>query len=326
IANNKYINHASVWLVLYIVSMMAEPLTIENALQNLLVVFSFIVPVYFHFFIFNRFFLKKKYAQYTILVLLSAVVYAYIERTYLFDPVEGKEVSFISNTFYVIVIYFISTAVIMLKDAIKQKIALQEIRAKQIQTELALLKSQVEPHFLFNTLNNLYYLAQKNQDNSTADGLSKLAGIMRYMIYDSNVDTIPLKKEIEQIEQFIDLQKLRFEDDDDNFRIDFSASGDIDRIKIPPMLLIPFIENAFKHSISLQQPSFIEIALIMTDNSLQFTVHNSINRSRKDDENGDSGMGLTNVKRRLELLYPNSHNLNIIENDKEFKIDLRIDL
>jgi LytS/YehU family sensor histidine kinase len=169
-------------------------------------------------------------------------------------------------------------------------------------------------------LNNLFGLAQR-QEKGTADGIAQLSHLMRYMIYDSNVDKIDLGKEIHQIQRLIKLQKLRFSNDD-NISIDFQIEGDVNAVKIPPMFLIPFVENAFKHGISCCEPSFLKIDLRIEESNLHFSVRNSvhINKSHKDDL--DSGIGLRNIRRRLELLYPDSHELIIQKEEKIFKIEL----
>jgi two-component system, LytTR family, sensor kinase len=137
-----------------------------------------------------------------------------------------------------------TTAIRYAKAGIRQRMQLQEITAKQLQTELALLKAQINPHFLFNTLNNLYAMALRQEDPSTAQGIAKLSHLMRYVIYDSDVDRIELGREVEQIRSFIELQKLRFAEED-RIRIDFDTGGELEKCVIAPMLLLPFVENAF---------------------------------------------------------------------------------
>ena len=152
-----------------------------------------------------------------------------------------------------------TTAIRYARAGIRQRLQLQEITAKQLQTELALLKAQINPHFMFNTLNNLYAMALRQEDPATAQGIAKLSHLMRYVIYESDVDRIELGREVEQIRSFIELQKLRFSEED-NIRIEFETDGDMDKAVIAPMLLLPFVENAFKHGIRLSSPSHVSPA------------------------------------------------------------------
>jgi LytS/YehU family sensor histidine kinase len=222
-----------------------------------------------------------------------------------------------------LLLIIISTGFKLGIKGIKQELRYREIKEQQVKTELDLLKAQIHPHFLFNTLNNLFSMARKNKDDPTAEGIAKLSHLLRYMIYDSKVEKIILKKEVEQINSFIELQKFRFEKDDD-IKIDFNIDGDIEKAKIAPMLLIPFVENAFKHSISLQNPTIIEINLLIKNNDLHFSVKNSIYSKKQKQENAESGIGLINIKRRLELLYPDLHELKIKEDENFFQIDLKL--
>jgi len=145
------------------------------------------------------------------------------------------------------------------------------------------------------------------------------------MIHDSNVNKIDLKKEVDQINSFIELQKLRFSEEDD-IQISFKIEGDVTDQQISPMLLIPFVENAFKYSISIKNPSVIGIHLKIDDNQLQFSVKNTINRFRQSRDDKTSSVGLKNVKRRLELLYPDSHDLNINDDGVTFEILLLLQI
>jgi hypothetical protein len=180
-----------------------------------------------------------------------------------------------------------------------------------LQAELLALKHQINPHFLFNILNGLYGLAFRNDDEPTAEGIAKLSLMMRYMLYESNSNLVPLQKELEYIQHYIDLQKLRIQSPEK---------------KIAPMVLIPFIENAFKHGISTVHSSFIEISLNLHADSLVFGVINPIHREGKGGQDTPGGIGLQNVRRRLELLYPDRHQLVITAEDARYHIQLTLSL
>ncbi|NOQ23971.1 MAG: hypothetical protein GQ564_01295 [Bacteroidales bacterium] len=177
-----------------------------------------------------------------------------------------------------------------------------------IQTELNMLKTQVKPHFLFNTLNNIFGLANKSKDTLVADSISKLAEIMRYQTYESIDGKIVIRKEIEYLKNYIDLQKLRFAVDD-KIKIEFSIKGDTESIFIEQLILLPLVENAFKHGISLQSESEILMDLEIEKNKLKFHVKNTINPVQIKTVKSDSGIGLENLKKRLDLLYPEKYKL-----------------
>ena len=185
--------------------------------------------------------------------------------------------------------------------------------------ELKFLKAQVNPHFLFNTLNNLYYLATV-QSSATPLVISKLSEVMRYMIYDSNHEKIDLTKEIEYMRHYIGLERLRLKDE---IPVEFEVIGDT-HIMISPLILIAFLENAFKHGINPNQENcWIKAWLEVSDNRFVYTVANSKVRTSVFPEAGE-GIGLNNVRRRLDLSYPGRHNLVIEDKKISYHITLTI--
>ena len=204
----------------------------------------------------------------------------------------------------------------------KQK---KELQDENLRAELDFLKAQVNPHFLFNVLNMAYSSATKSNDQATAEIISELASLMRYMLYESNVPKIHVEKEIEYIESYVELQKKRLSSESlpsITFEKEINGSA---YYTIAPMLLIPFVENAFKHGIRMGKETFIQVKLQIEDGLLTFIVKNSVNRkSESPDRIG--GIGLTNVKKRLELLYPSKYDL-VIDTDTElFSVLLKINL
>jgi len=190
--------------------------------------------------------------------------------------------------------------------------------------DLQFLRSQINPHFLFNALNTLYGTAMKERSEQTAEGIQRLGDMMRFMLHENNLDLIPMNKEIEYLKNYIALQKLRtpsspgirIEDNIEEVKCDRS---------IAPMLLIPFVENAFKHGISFKERSWIEIKLECAETFTCFEVRNSIHsRIEGDPEKDRSGIGLKNVAERLKLLYPGKHELQVTENGNEFIAKLLI--
>jgi len=218
----------------------------------------------------------------------------------------------------------IAIAYFFSKEWIKSDLLRKQIEAHQLSTEIKFLKSQVNPHFLFNTLNNLFSMAQAKGNDELADGISKLSGMMRYMIYESNAETVPLKKEIDYINSCIALNKLRYADHE--AIVDFRYSEPIPDLYIAPMLFIPFVENAFKHGVTINTTSFIDISITVQDKELLFTCSNKNHSPVKKMQDEKSGIGLENVKRRLDLLYPGKHNLDIKNDGDKFRVALKIEL
>ncbi len=196
----------------------------------------------------------------------------------------------------------------------------RELQGEKLLSELAFLKSQVNPHFLFNTLNNICALARKKSDD-TEPAIIKLSQIMRYMITDSRQDKVGLEEEVEYLNNFIELQKIRLAD---KVNIRFDIEGDLSAIQLEPLLLIPFVENAFKHGVSYNDKSSINIELKTVSGELSFLVENSKPAVKDTLKLDEAGIGLKNVRRRLELLYPGKHQLEIQDSASNYLIMLKI--
>jgi LytS/YehU family sensor histidine kinase len=193
------------------------------------------------------------------------------------------------------------------------------VEIQKIKAELAFLKTQVSPHFLFNTLNNIYALAiTKNE--STASGILRLSNIMRYVTDEAKEDFVPVEKEIACINDYIALQKLRL---GKKVTLDYTVTGEFSNIKVAPLILMAFIENTFKHGVSNHMPVRISIAIHINEAVIKLRTQNII--IPKDEENKRNGIGLLNARQRLELLYPGSHKLTISSNNGMFTVDLALD-
>jgi len=173
----------------------------------------------------------------------------------------------------------------------------RELIEAQLGTELKLLKSQIHPHFLFNTLNNIYGIARANNDEDASAAISKLSGLLRFMLYENDKDTIPLTREIEYIHNLIDIQQLRQAEGE--MIINFEIKGDITCVNIAPMILIPFVENAFKYGVDIMNPSIINIQLEIENKTLLFEITNPKSISYDSGQHGSGGLGISNVERRL---------------------------
>jgi len=201
----------------------------------------------------------------------------------------------------------------------------QELKSEKLSAELNYLKNQVNPHVLFNMLNMAYSSASKSGDEKTADIIEKIASQMRYMLYDSNVDKIALSKEIEHINGYVALQKMRISSEMP-VKVIYTISGDIDNSSIAPLLLVPFVENAFKYGVSFKPGTEIIIELKCSESELHLFVSNSIRSDNSPKDKRSSGIGLENVGKRLKLLYPQKHKLEILENGEKFIVNLTLNL
>jgi len=189
-------------------------------------------------------------------------------------------------------------------------------------SELALLRSQVNPHFLFNTLNNIDTLIRKDPDKAS-DTVVRLSEIMRYFIYETNPEKVPLEKEIDYLNSFIELQRIRHKDP--GF-IRFQVSGSAGTLMIAPMLFIPFVENAFKHGARGKHYPAIIVDLWIMESEIRFEVTNFLDQHIEQVKDAGKGIGLANVKRRLDLIYPEKFSLEINKKEDQYKVVLEINL
>ncbi len=242
-----------------------------------------------------------------------------------FGPVQGDAMAFkwlwVWNELRMVVITAIYAILIryMILALENQKIKNELITQKQA-GELALLKSQVNPHFLFNTLNNIYSLVY-HQSKEAPEAVMKFSSIMRYVLYDTKADNVLLDTEIEYLRNYIELQELRFKK---TGLVSLDISGDTGGVTIAPMLLIPFVENAFKHGNKDIQPAII-VTLFSEKKQIRFEVTSYIKEEPPMEEASSGGLGLSNIRRRLELLYPGKHRLEINELDNLYQVNLIID-
>lgn len=210
----------------------------------------------------------------------------------------------------------------VLDNRIRQQL-LKERETVHLKSELTFLRSQISPHFIFNVLNNLVSLARKKSDD-LEPAIVNLSQFMRYMLYESDDNRVRLSKEIEYLNSYINLQKLRF---GSNVKVTMDISGNPDIYTIEPMLLIPFVENAFKHGTGMVEDPVISITLVIEEASrlIQFKVVNKVSPLDVSKDN-NSGIGISNVRRRLAILYPGKHELHTINEDDIFTADLSIHL
>jgi sensor histidine kinase YesM len=228
----------------------------------------------------------------------------------------------IGTLFSFFLITILSTLMALFLERIKNYEEKKQIQFEKTAAELSALKLQISPHFLFNTLNNIRWLARKKSD-LTEDAIVKLATLLRYIIYQANEQKVALVLEINNLKDFIGLQEMRI---GNNTSVSFEVSGLVEDYEIEPLLFIPFVENAFKYGVSDTADSEIQIVIKLVANVLIFKVSNSIFRNQDFENLENTGLGIENVRQRLSLLYPHAHTLNISENDHKFTVSLRIEL
>lgn len=241
----------------------------------------------------------------------------------LFAPVPYNYRGFIA--FFLLPCLFIlssSTAITMFQNRLQTDRLSQQKETENLKTELAFLRSQVSPHFMFNVLNNMVVLARKKSD-ALEPSLFKLSTLMRYMLYETDEKKVPLEREVEYLNSYIDLQLQRF-----GKKVELHLDmEDIDKAYlIEPMLLIPFVENAFKHGTGFKQKGDIQIRLKARNHRLEFQVGNYYDGTVQHPKDRTSGIGLQNVRRRLDLLYGDQYALQITDKENRFCVSLTIHL
>lgn len=338
ISRNRVVQHTLFWLfsfgVLINIFSLGEDLIKTDFIYTFLFHIPLVLSVYINLRILIPFFLnKKKYIFYVVGVLILVFLTAWsIELVF-----REKIVDFIFPGYFFISNYdipnyaifasiylVVSTLLKMSKgwfELIEAQRQLSQLKEENLTTELQALKSQINPHFLFNSLNSVYSLSLDN-DEITPKVILKLSELLRFMLYEASEEKVSLEKEIHHLKNYVEIQKLRVSD---IAEIKFEAKGDFKDFQITPLLLLPLVENGFKHGIKGDvENAYIHVFSSIKKDEFIFSVKN--NKGIVDEIEGDKykGIGLKNVKRRLALLYPHSHNLEIIDDEKSFLVTLKL--
>ncbi len=223
--------------------------------------------------------------------------------------------------------FFLVLASIGLKsvvDYLKLQNQLVQVAKEKAEAELNFLKSQINPHFLFNSLNSVYFLISKENESARA-ALHKFSDMLRYQLYECNGQKLPVGKEINYLKDYVDLQRLRI---NENCVVQFNCDRDVKSFRIEPLLLIPFVENSFKHVSHFNngRKNEVQINISRDDGSLNFSVYNTIEKKQKPKQENSSGIGLANVKKRLELLYPGKYSLHVNVKEGWYGVDLKLNI
>ena len=333
--NNRWAYHALFWIVYYLFLCLIFYSAYEIREPVFYVQFIVFIPfsallVYFNLYVLiPGLIYRKRYGYYifslTLALLVSALIDQLLKKMYAHFGsavfAYTADMSF-KNIFTEAIglLYPIgfSTGIKLSKDWIRNQQLMKEREKQYLETELNFLKTQIHPHFFFNTLNNLYSLTLKKSDLAP-EVVLKLSGLMSYMLYESNAAKVSLAREITYLQNYLDLEKLRF---GQRLTVLFEMEGQIEEVSIPPMILILFVENSFKHGVKNNVNHIqIDISLRMEGGYLFFQVKNPVgNRSPKENE----GIGLKNAKRRLDLLYGKNYQLDISEKDSQFFVFLKM--
>jgi hypothetical protein len=305
-----------------------DPMISRDMVQFSLLICFFYLNYYL---LIPKLFFTKKYFVYALLLLLCMWLIAYIpqlvdvikpdhihshKEPHHFRPMPGNFFFFrINHNFFL----FLAVAFFSLLLKISNR--WRQTEKEKISAELSYLKAQINPHFLFNTLNSIYSLAIQKAD-ATAPAVQQLSSMMRYVLNESVNDHVPLQKEIDYISNYVGLQQLRFGKE---MHLQFNVTGDIGNNQIAPLILIPFIENAFKYGVNAEEESDIRIMISIENSKLNLEVTNNIIRTKISDEQ-QGGIGITNTRERLNLIYPSGHELLIFEEGRKHIVKLTIQM
>jgi len=294
---------------------------------------TIIIPVLFNLYILIPFFLKReRYLLFVMLFIITIIVFTQINIwffSYIIDYIfpDYYFISYHSNTKLITIfsIFLVSTTLIKLSEDwfYFNRTENQQLKAENqyIQNQLSSLRSQINPHFLFNSLNVIYALALENKKETTK-AIVQLSDILRYVIYDSNTERVSLKNEIILLNNYIEFQKFRHRVSD---KIKFTCEISDENYQIYPMLLLPLIENSFKHGIKGDiENTFINLNITLNNNEFIFFIENNYTENLLNTTKEYSGLGIENIQKNLKIVYPNQHILKITKNDTKFMVSLKL--
>jgi len=332
----RIVYHILFWLSVLLVLTIFEDsglglgFTLGNELLNIL---FYGAIVYFNlFYLIPNYLTKKRFLTYSALLVLATLIITPIKILtfyFKFSHLPGLQADLLENMNWYFLVTFIiaslSTVFKIVNDWLRQLRERQELETQTMQSELRFLKSQINPHFLFNTLNNLYALTLKKSDQAPEIVL-KLSEMMRYMLYECNEKQVPLSKEVAYIRNYLDLERLR---QGKNIDINFDVDGHITDQQIAPLMFIPFLENSFKHGLSNNiHKGFVNIKLTVADSDVHFYIENSKPDTppKRDPSRPSGGIGLVNIHRRLKLLYDDRYDLDIVDSPNSYAVNLMLNI
>jgi sensor histidine kinase YesM len=327
--NSKWFQHPVFWMLsIYAIG---DYFSISSLFKFIDVFYAllFHIPLFFLVYgnlrvLIPRFLDHGKYLMYFLSIpLLLLATYGIHELTFeVMFPLMDSDFYMVSFTEWqvlvsIFLIYLILTTLIKLS---KSWYTLQQVEKEKLSLELNSLKTQINPHFLFNSLNSIYSQALAKSDQ-TSETVLELSNLLRYMLYEVEEEKVPLVKEVEMLENYIELQKLRMED---GSKVGFAVEGDLEKVVIAPLLLFPLVENAFKHGMKdSSEQALIDIKL-KVGSSISFSILNKVGQIDDMEKGKYGGIGLENVKRRLELIYPDAHEFETLKTETKFQVSLKL--
>ena len=320
-----FLLHVSVWSFFLLVIILQTPYILgDNSWWELIVFFSFAILLsYINVYLFfPKFFLKRKYVEFWLALVVATAIISFLNTSLFINFNEDYYLSsFLANFLNLLLIALTLAGLKYISEDLPKIVRFNELTNQQLKTELSLLKAQVNPHFLFNTLNNLYGLILQNQNQQASEITLKLSELMRYILESSKIDKVNLKKEIQFLEVYLVLEKVRLSP---KANISFEVYGLEKDVFVAPLLFIPVVENAFKHGLQIiSESSFAHFSLSIQGDDIFFEAQNSVGIKSKNEK---SGIGLENLRKRLELMYPEKHHLEIEQNEEIFKVILLISI
>jgi len=326
--------HALFWVVMISFLIFIAQLDSKITVNEILVIYILYplinVAVFYlnYLLLLPRFLARKKYTQYVLIAIIVLIAVGFgkyglalVFKQYILMRAKGHVLGFgayfLGAMFTSLFFMFLSTALKFAIDWFLNERIQRDLENQRLSAELAFLKSQINPHFLFNSLNSIYSLAYQ-RSTTTPEAILKLSEIMRYMLYECNDNKVDLSKELQYLQNYIDLQKIRFSD---KAYIDYKVEGTVTNQKIVPLLLIAFIENGFKHGVANDPLTPIRLLIDVDPEHLHFYMQNKKHTNNRD---ASGGIGLNNVKRRLNLLYPDKYNLDINDTPDSYTVELSL--
>lgn len=329
----KYkIHHIAFWLLYFFfwIFLYKQALGTSKAIENAFstIILHGTVSYFNNYYLIPTLLQFRKYIQYFFSVIFSISFICFIHIIFLLwsDLIENAEKYslwsfefFINDAISVSYTLAITMALLFFKQWFEKERLTTKLEKLNIETELKFLKSQINPHFLFNSLNSIYALTLSKSDKAP-EVILKLSDILRYILYEGGEKTVELKKEIEYLKSYLELEKVRF---GERLKLSINLNGDFSGKEISPMILLPFVENSFKHGVnSTIGDSFINIKIISEKDLLKFEIENNKIPTHNKTVLPNSGIGINNVKKRLMLIYPDKHNIYIEENSDTYKVKL----
>ena len=276
---------------------------------------------------------NKRIWLYALIVIALLALYLYVPeyvfRNFIFHPRHEppgpprrrfRIFPYLGSAALFLLIFVISSGAKILQQWFTAEHQKEKAEKETLRSELSLLKSQINPHFLFNTLNNIYAMAI-TESAHTADAVMKLSQIMRYILQEADHELVPLQKDLEFLQRYIELQQFRLSD---KVTLHYQVTGDGQLLRIAPLLMIPFVENAFKYGVSTREKSDIKIDIQIRENVVVLWVENTKHVSNTAGAMDNTGIGINNARRRLALLYPDKHELTIKDTPAKFVVTLKI--